>query len=136
MENWKKLVKEIRFPVMIVIGLIITIFVINYTIASNYNLKIDEYNPFDYIRRTEEQHILEGNIVHVEYIDWETCKIVMNDGRTYSFHGSDYGKLKASEGNSVRIICFTNGWDGKYRTYSCNDGEVFEIREHGIFPLN
>ena len=99
------------------------------------NSNAEDYNPFDYIRETEEQQVIEGTIIHVEYIDWETCKVVMNNSRTYTFHGSDYGRLKTYEDESVRIICFTQGWDGKYRTYPCNDREHFEIKEYGIFPL-
>jgi len=89
-------------------------------------------NGFHYIRETEEPVYINGTILHVEYVDGETCKLFFEEQSwSHTFDADAFSELKKYEGNKVTILCYTQGWDGKYRLYPCNfDWEMGYVNEN------
>lgn len=119
---------------IIILGLFLSAIIILLFLMNNPEMVADavspgwDENPFDYIRETEERVIINGTILHVEYIDWEKCELFMENGWDYSFNGDAFGDLKKHEGERVTILCYTQGWDGLYRLYPCNDWEMGYVK--------
>lgn len=82
----------------------------------------EDYNPFDEIRACEERCFINGTVLHVEYIDWESCKLFLYEQSwPYVFDADAFGTLKKHEGEKVTILCYVQCYDGLYRLYACND---------------
>jgi len=130
--DWKKIVLENKGAFICLGALVVVIYLLfnPMLLVNAINPSWDD-NPFDYIRETEERVYINGTIVHVEYIDWEHCELFMENGRDHYFAKDAYAELKRYEGQEVTIMCYTQGWDGYYRLYACNDWEMGYVK-----PLN
>lgn len=126
--KFKHWIKENVWLIVCVIFVIILLFLSIYIEIVTNTIYTNPNDVWEYIKESEEQHLLSGKIISVDYIDCGyNCDyaLVVLDKSTYHFKDWDYANFKNFEGEVVEILCYTTGFDGYY-SLSCANWEKFE----------